>query len=151
MAIKQHKPLLVLGLLTTVYLGYIIHTWTLKNHLLKRLEHTTSCSVPEPLLNKSELSPKSVTSAHANTKARTMIDIQIQGLTPRQMVLADIIWACEDKAEVDRFINALPTQTFRNEAKSIVDLMKMAAVEQLYDGISDNPDAKVVIDKIAKR
>jgi len=29
--------------------------------------------------------------------------------------------------------------------------MLMAAVEQLYDGISDNPDAKMVIDKILKR
>jgi hypothetical protein len=29
--------------------------------------------------------------------------------------------------------------------------MLMAAVEQLYDGITDNPEAKVVIDKISKR
>ena len=51
-----------------------------------------------------------------------MKDIVIHGLTPRQHILADIIWACEDKPEVDRFIKALPTQAFRNEAKSIVDL-----------------------------
>ena len=80
-----------------------------------------------------------------------MKDIKLHGLTPRQHILADIIWACEDKPEVDRFIKALPTQAFRNEAKSIVDLMMMAAVEQLYDGISDNPEAKMVIDKISKR
>jgi|APGre2960657404_1045060.scaffolds.fasta_scaffold300633_1 hypothetical protein len=80
-----------------------------------------------------------------------MIDIQIHGLNARQMILADIIWACEDKPGVDRFIKALPTQAFRCEAEGIVELMKMAAVEQLYDGISDNPDAKMVIDKIAKR
>ena len=45
---------------------------------------------------------------------------------------------------------------FVSNAKMLIDvntheLMKMAAAEQLYDGISDNPDAKVVIDKIAKR
>jgi hypothetical protein len=80
-----------------------------------------------------------------------MIDIQIHGLNARQMILADIIWACEDKPRVDRFIKALPTQAFRCEAEGIVELMKMATVEQLYDGISDNPDAKMVIDKIAKR
>jgi hypothetical protein len=45
----------------------------------------------------------------------------------------------------------LPTAELRNEAQSIKDLMMMAAVEQLYDGISDNPDAKAVIDKISKR
>jgi len=80
-----------------------------------------------------------------------MIDIQLHGLNARQMILADIIWACEDKPGVDRFIKALPTQAFRCEAEGIVELMKMATVEQLYDGISDNPDARMVIDKIIKR
>ena len=80
-----------------------------------------------------------------------MIEFTLEGLTPRQMILADIIWACEDKPEVDRFIKALPTQAFRNEAKSIVDLMKMAAVEQCYDGIQEPFDAKALIDKISKR
>ena len=80
-----------------------------------------------------------------------MIEFTIDGLTPRQMILADIIWACEDKPEVDRFIKSLPTQAFRNEAKSIVDLMKMAAVEQCYDGIAEPFDAKALLDKISKR
>ena len=80
-----------------------------------------------------------------------MIEFTIDGLTPRQMILADIIWACEDKPEVDRFIKSLPTQAFRNEAKSIVDLMKMAAVEQCYDGIREPFDARALLDKISKR
>ena len=80
-----------------------------------------------------------------------MIEFTLEGLTPRQMILADIIWACEDKPEVDRFIKSLPTQAFRNEAKSIVDLMKMAAVEQCYDGITEPFDAKALLDKISKR
>jgi len=80
-----------------------------------------------------------------------MIEFTIDGLTPRQMILADIIWACEDKPEVDRFIKSLPTQAFRNEAKSIVDLMKMAAVEQCYDGLTEPFDARALLDKISKR
>ena len=80
-----------------------------------------------------------------------MIDIELHGLTARQHIIADIIWACEDKPGVDRFIKALPTQAFRCEAEGIVELMKMATLEQLYDGISDNPDARMVIDKILKR
>ena len=80
-----------------------------------------------------------------------MIEFTLEGLTPRQMILADIIWACEDKPEVDRFIKALPTQAFRNEAKSIVDLMKMAAVEQCYDGLREPFDARALLDKISKR
>ena len=80
-----------------------------------------------------------------------MIDIQIQGLNARQHTLADILWAFEDGKDADRFVRCLPTAELRNEAQSIKDLMLMAAVEQLYDGISDNPEAKVVIDKISKR
>ena len=80
-----------------------------------------------------------------------MIDIQIHGLNARQHIIADILWAFEDGKDADRFIRCLPTAELRNEAQSIKDLMLMAAVEQLYDGISDNPDAKVVIDKISKR
>ena len=80
-----------------------------------------------------------------------MIDIELHGLTARQHIIADILWAYEDGKEADRFIRCLPTAELRNEAQSIKDLMLMAAVEQLYDGISDNPDAKMVIDKILKR
>jgi hypothetical protein len=80
-----------------------------------------------------------------------MIDIELHGLTARQHTIADILWAFEDGKDADRFIRCLPTAELRNEAQSIKDLMLMAAVEQLYDGISDNPDAKMVIDKISKR
>ena len=80
-----------------------------------------------------------------------MIDIELHGLTARQHTIADILWAFEDGKDADRFIRCLPTAELRNEAQSIKDLMLMAAVEQLYDGISDNPDAKMVIDKIIKR
>ena len=80
-----------------------------------------------------------------------MIDIELHGLTARQHTIADILWAVEDGKDADRFIRCLPTAELRNEAQSIKDLMLMAAVEQLYDGITDNPDAKMVIDKIIKR
>ena len=79
-----------------------------------------------------------------------MIDIQIQGLNSRQHIIADILWAFEDGKDADRFIRCLPTAELRNEAQSIKDLMLMAAVEQLYDGISDNPEANQAIDKIRK-
>jgi len=80
-----------------------------------------------------------------------MIDIELHGLTARQHTIADILWAFEDGKDADRFVRCLPTAELRNEAQSIKDLMLMAAVEQLYDGISDNLDAKMVIDKISKR
>ena len=80
-----------------------------------------------------------------------MIDIEIHGLNARQHVIADILWAFEDGKDADCFIKSLPTEELCNEAQSIKDLMMMAAVEQAYDGLSDNSEAKTIIDKIFKR
>jgi hypothetical protein len=79
-----------------------------------------------------------------------MIDITIEGLNAEQRVLANIIWSYEDYADVQKFINSLPKRQ-KIAAQGIVELMRMAAVEQLYDGITDNPEANMVIDRIAKR
>jgi hypothetical protein len=79
------------------------------------------------------------------------VEFTIEGLTPRQMFLADIIWAFEDKPEVDRFIKVLPTQALRDEARSLVELMKMAAIEQCYDGIAEPMDVKALLAKISIR
>jgi hypothetical protein len=79
------------------------------------------------------------------------VEFTLEKLTPRQMVLADIIWAFEDFADVKKFIKTLPTGELRDEAYSIVELMKMAAIEQCYDGITEPFDAKALLDKISKR
>lgn len=79
------------------------------------------------------------------------VEFTIQGLNYRQRGLADIIWACEDKAEVDRFIRTLPTQALRHEAGSIVELMKMAAVEQCYEGMTEPVDVKALLANLSIR
>jgi hypothetical protein len=80
------------------------------------------------------------------------VEFTIEGLNAQQRVLADIIWACDTKDRVDAFIAALPTKALRNEAKSIVDLMIMAVVEQCYDGINPNMEqAQSVLQKYNKK
>ena len=79
------------------------------------------------------------------------VEFTITGLNAQQRVLADIIWACDDKAAVDRFIKALPTVALRKEAKSIVELMIMAVVEQCYDGCGNLDEAEQVLQKYNKR
>ena len=51
-------------------------------------------------------------------------EITIDGLNNRQRVLADIIWAFDDRKDIDRFIKTLPTQELRNEANGIVELRR---------------------------
>jgi hypothetical protein len=79
------------------------------------------------------------------------VEFTIEGLTPRQMVLADIIWAFEDFSGVQKFNKTLPTGELRDEAYSITELMKMAAIEQCYEGIREPFDAKALLDQISKR
>ena len=79
------------------------------------------------------------------------VEFTLDGLTPRQMVLADIIWACEEMSDILKFIKTLPTVAMQQEARSIVDLMKMAAVEQCYEDIAEPFDAKALLAKISIR
>jgi len=79
-----------------------------------------------------------------------MMDITIDGLTAKQKVLADIIWQFDDFVDVKQFMDTLPVIE-RRECEAIVELMKLATLEQLYDGIKDNHEANMVIDKISKR
>lgn len=79
-----------------------------------------------------------------------MIEITIDGLNARQRVLADMIWACDSKADINRLIKSLPTQEMKDEASSIVDLMLMATIEQCYDGLGSMDEAKQLINKVNK-
>jgi hypothetical protein len=79
-----------------------------------------------------------------------MLDIQLEGLTQRQMVIADMIWACGTKSEIDHLIKFLPTQEMKDEAESIVQMMIMATVEQCYDGLGSMDEARQLIKKVSK-
>jgi hypothetical protein len=78
------------------------------------------------------------------------VEITIEGLSAKQRFLADIIWSFDDYADVKRFIDSLPPGE-RKDAQGIVELMKMATMEQLYDGIDEPADAKKLLDRISKR
>jgi hypothetical protein len=80
-----------------------------------------------------------------------MLEITIDGLSPRQRILADMIWACDSKADIDRLIKFLPTQEMKDEARVIIDLMLMATIEQCYDGITPMDEAEKVLKRIAKK
>jgi hypothetical protein len=77
-----------------------------------------------------------------------MIEITLDGLNARQKVLADMIWACDSKADVENFINCLGTRALRNEAESIVEMLILATVEQAYDGLGSMDEAKQLINKV---
>lgn len=77
-----------------------------------------------------------------------MIEITLEGLNARQRVLADMIWACDSKEDVENFISALGTKELKREAETIVELLLMATIEQCYDGIGSMDEAQQVINKV---
>lgn len=79
-----------------------------------------------------------------------MLEITIEGLNARQRVLADIIWACDTRKQINEFIRTLPTVDLQDEARAIVDLMIMATIEQAYDGLGTMDEAAKLINKVSK-
>jgi hypothetical protein len=79
-----------------------------------------------------------------------MIEITLEGLNARQKVLADMIWACDSKAEIDLFINCLPNKALKTEAQVIIDMLLMATIEQAYDGLGSMDEANELINKVSK-
>jgi hypothetical protein len=77
------------------------------------------------------------------------VEFTIEGLNAKQRALADIMWGLEEFDAVEAFIGTLPKREQR-ECKTIIELMKMAVIEQCYDGITELDLANKVIDKFRK-
>jgi len=67
------------------------------------------------------------------------MEIQIHGLSRKQSALADIIWACDSKENVDSFINSLQGEN-KKEAQTVFELMSLAVwdtIEEIDPAISE--------------
>lgn len=60
------------------------------------------------------------------------MDIQIHGLTPKQMALADIMWAISTHEGVESFISTLPKKDQR-DCRTIIELMQLAFADEITD------------------
>ena len=79
-----------------------------------------------------------------------MIELELHGLNARQQVLADIMWSLEEYDQVQAFINTLPKRE-KIECEGIIEMMKMAVVEQCYDGVENTGAAADVIKQISSK
>jgi hypothetical protein len=74
------------------------------------------------------------------------VEFTIEGLNPKQMALADIMWSLDGFDEVQAFIKTLPKRE-QTECHTIIELMKMAMIEQCYDGISELTEAQTLLNQ----
>lgn len=75
-----------------------------------------------------------------------MINPTIQGLTARQLAIANILWSFDSEDQVHAFIKALPTEQDRKEAASIVQIMIHECLEEVLDDHAES--AQLVIDSV---
>ena len=61
--------------------------------------------------------------------------ITIEGLTARQVVFCDLLWACDSSESVQQLITALPEQ-YKQEAETVLQLLAATAFDELED-VSD--------------
>ena len=77
------------------------------------------------------------------------VEFTLDGLNPKQKALCDIMWGFEEFTEVEAFMATLPKRE-RIECEGLIEMMRMAVVEQCYEGIRNTLEADKVIDKIRK-
>ena len=59
--------------------------------------------------------------------------IKIEGLTPLQVQLADLIWNCQSQDEVELLIRNLPTEEYRRTATVMMEMIVVAAIDEVLD------------------
>ena len=57
-------------------------------------------------------------------------DITIDGLSPSQMEIADILWKFDTIDQIDTFISKIPTRRHRIEARVVQNMMVAAVLDQ---------------------
>jgi hypothetical protein len=72
--------------------------------------------------------------------------IEIRGFSPKQMALADIMWAISTKEGVDAFIATLP-RAERIECEIVKEMIVLAFIDQCDNTQEANRVIKRLIDK----
>jgi hypothetical protein len=60
------------------------------------------------------------------------MNIEIQGLSAKQMALADIMWDLQEREAVESFIATLPPAQ-RRDCRTIIELMQLAFADEITD------------------
>jgi hypothetical protein len=60
------------------------------------------------------------------------MQIELHGLSPKQMALADIMWDLQERDAVESFIASLPSVQQR-DCRTIIELMQLAFADELED------------------
>ena len=66
-------------------------------------------------------------------------DLVLEGLSPLQIQIANVLWQIDTEAEIDSFIQTLPKR-YIPEAITVKEFMIAACIDQ---ALEDNPDIRL--------
>lgn len=73
-------------------------------------------------------------------------DLVLEGLSPLQIEIANVLWQIETEAEIDSFILTLPKR-YIPEALAVKELMVAACIDQALEDNGDLDLAKEVLER----
>ena len=56
--------------------------------------------------------------------------IQIAGLSPTQMQIADLVWHCNTREELDTLRNAMPSEAHKQTTDLMIELIMIESIDQ---------------------
>lgn len=75
--------------------------------------------------------------------------MKIEGLTPIQREIADVLWSLGTTEECQRWLNTLSPGVHK-EALIVMELMLLASIDDYVDNMWEYPDAEAIIEKMKK-
>ena len=75
--------------------------------------------------------------------------MRLEGLTPLQHEIADVLWSLGTTEECQRWLNTLSPGVHK-EAMIVMELMLLASIDEYVDSMWEYPDAMDIIQKIKK-
>lgn len=76
--------------------------------------------------------------------------MRLEGLTDRQMMIADTLWSLHSSADCKAWLDTL-SRPLRDEALVVMELMLIASVDDVVDDMDFYPDAEDIINSIIKK
>ena len=73
-------------------------------------------------------------------------DLVLEGLSPLQIEIANVLWQIDTEAEIDSFIQTLPKR-YIPEAIAVKELMVAACIDQALEDTEDLDLAKEVLER----
>ena len=73
------------------------------------------------------------------------MQIRIEGLTPFQKMLCDVIWSCDTQAQVIAFRNSLPNTQQRDICDTMIRAMAYEYIDQHIQTEADCAEAQAIL------